>query len=97
MEKPNAVLPHNETSLSLKRREARTLLPRGQTWRPGAHSAQGEKDTRRGVPWMGKVQNRHSHREWVPGCQGVGVTAHVDGAAFWGEETSGIRGDGCTT
>ena len=34
MEKPNAVLPHNETSLSLKRREARTLLPRGQTWRP---------------------------------------------------------------
>ena len=36
--------------------------------------SQTQKDTQGVIPLMGNVQNRrtHRHREWVPGCQGLG-------------------------
>ena len=31
-----------------------------------------KEDTQCVIPLIGNVQNRQIHREWVPGCQGLG-------------------------
>ena len=55
------------------------------------------------IPLVGNVQNRqvHRHREWVPGCQGLGeemrVTVMETGSLLKEIECSGIRRRGCTT
>ena len=55
-----------------------------------SEKSQKQKDTQCVIPLMGNVQNREirRHREWVPGCQGLGegmgVTADGDRASLFG-------------
>ena len=55
--------------------------------------SQTQKDTQGVIPWIGNVRNRqiHRHREWVPGCQGLGVMLMGTGFPFGGMECSKIR------
>ena len=60
----------------MKRGEALTLAT---TWTDPqttmlSERSQTQKDIQGVIPLMGNVQNRqiHRHREWVPGCQGLG-------------------------
>ena len=88
----------------MKRDEALTL---GTTWMDPKNMMLSDRRrprrTRRVIPLMGNVQNRqiHRHREWVPGCQGLGeemqVTVMETGSLLKGIECSGIRRRGCTT
>jgi len=43
-----------------------------------------QTDTQGVIPLMGNIQNRkiHRHREWVPGCQGLGRGVKM--TAYWG-------------
>ena len=77
---------------AVKRGEALTLAT---TWMDPenmmlSEGSQTQKDTQGVIPLMGNVQNREirRHREWVPGCQGLGegmgVTADGDRASLFG-------------
>ena len=72
----SCVLPHTWNIYSAtKRREALTLTI---MWtypeNPMLSEKQTQKDTQGVTPLMGNVQSWqiHRHREWAPGCQGLG-------------------------
>ena len=78
---------------AIRRSEALTLAT---TWMDPENTmlserSQTQKDIQCVIPLMGNVQKRpiHRHREWVPGCQGLGrgrgVTVDGDGVSFWGD------------
>ena len=66
---------HLEYYLATKRREALTLTI---TWTDPENTMlsekQTQKDTQGVIPLMGNVRNwqTHRHKEWAPGCQGLG-------------------------
>ena len=77
----------------MKRNEALTLAT---TWMDPKNMMLSDRrrqtDTQGVIPLMGNIQNRpiHRHRQWVPGCQGLGseewrVTANIVRVSLGGD------------
>ena len=87
MDKCHMVPPHMEAFLSPEKgRSPNTCYHVDGPWEDDAQwEKQTQKHTQGVIPLMGNVQNRsiHRHREWVPGCQGLGEGMGWQGQSFW--------------